>query len=1081
MNRSFRHFGLIATSIVLIICIAIITGSTLSLFTSGTDEDINIGAAQVKVSSKIENLATYSMDQANAGAIFANGGTATITTTDVIGEDGTKEVASGITLSKLTPGDRAEFDVVVYNHSNVNIAYQFAFEYTTNAFGEMLHVAITDNGASVDIEGNMSDFFYATGLDADADLEEGVAIKTFHVSVELDFNAGNEYQNLSETITFELPAIQANAATTNVASATHLQYTLDTFGKATLVGNIDLGDTPITVPAGEEVEINLNGYMLNANGVAITSNGNLTIVDETVVNTIALVADADETVAMINGIVVNNGTLNVEGGKIAKIENAGTTTVAGGTVSELDNDATVTVIGGAIAELNNDATVTVSAGDVTTLNNEGAATINGGNFATITNKGDMTINNANVVAGDDHAIYNEGTSLVINGGTFANDSADKAVIFSANENTVIGDGSYTNNNEDGAAIGGNVTVNNGAFVGGIEGEPVINGGAFDGEDIFDNINDEYEVTTDENGMTVVVKLSVAKVGDVTYGSVRAAIEAVENGGVIVLIQNINFVDEANAVNGNAVFYDGDKSFTIDLNGFTFTGNTSNVVFRFQKAEGAENTITIKNGTVIAGANSWSAISVGSSTETITNIVLDNLTVQSEKANDIAIRARAGSNFVINNCTVTAINGAGCIVAGGGNVELNNVTANQYGVYNWNSVVLGISGGAKMVVNSGSYTSDPEGNAKGNWVAYIMSSGGTLEINDGTFTGTVAETANASNACGLICADRAAIVNINGGTFNSNGAILDMRNNVGTLPNPTATIAGGKFSADPTVSGLYSSNLISVAAGSTIVAVADGFIAVNKELTKVSDGLYTDDTTATKDYFVSNAEGLATLNAMMANKTAGMNVVVVLLSDIDFAGKTWTPVEGHFEFGFCLAEFDGNGHTIYNLTINGQAMFTRFVNNGETVTFKNITFDNANVTSGTINTAIIVAHTYQDIVLDNVDVRNSTIIGGYKVGTLIGTVYNEGASTVTATIKNCDIDNCTVKTTSYDFGTCGFIGFVYVGDNDKAVFENSTISNTTLCTSSPYYDLHAFIYYDGGNCIDEVEGVTVTNCVFEKLV
>ena len=394
MNRSFRHFGLIATSIVLIICIAIITGSTLSLFTSGTDEDINVNAAQVMVSSKIENLATYSMDQANAGAIFANGGEAVITAKD------TETKKSGISLNRLTPGDRAEFDVVVYNHSNVNIAYQFAFNYDTNAFGEMLHVAITDNGASVDIEGNMSDFFYATGLDADANLEEGVAIHTFHVSVELDFNAGNEYQNLSETITFELPAIQANAATTNVASATHLQYTLDTFGKATLVGNIDLGNTPITVPAGEDVKINLNGYMLNANGVAITSSGNLTIVDETAVETVALVADADETVAAINGIVVNNGTLNVEGGKIAKIENAGTATI--------DTDVAV-------------------------LENTGAVTIESGNFTAITNEGAMVIETATVAEG----IVHTGESLVIKSGEF-----DGGIDAAEDANITISGGSF---------------------------------------------------------------------------------------------------------------------------------------------------------------------------------------------------------------------------------------------------------------------------------------------------------------------------------------------------------------------------------------------------------------------------------------------------------------------------------------------------------------------------------------------------------------------------------------------------------------------------------------------------------------
>jgi hypothetical protein len=152
-----------------------------------------------------------------------------------------------------------------------------------------------------------------------------------------------------------------------------------------------------------------------------------------------------------------------------------------------------------------------------------------------------------------------------------------------------------------------------------------------------------------------------------------------------------------------------------------------------------------------------------------------------------------------------------------------VKIDQNGVYSsgaWCSVAIGVNGGGKVVVNSGDYKAaaiaTDANAAQGTWVAYVMSSGGTLEINGGTFNGIIAETASAANACGIICADRAAVVNINGGTFNSNGAILDMRNNVGTLPNPVATLAGGDYSADPRVSGLYSSNLIQVAEGYSVV-------------------------------------------------------------------------------------------------------------------------------------------------------------------------------------------------------------------------------------------------------------------------
>jgi hypothetical protein len=75
---------------------------------------------------------------------------------------------------------------------------------------------------------------------------------------------------------------------------------------------------------------------------------------------------------------------------------------------------------------------------------------------------------------------------------------------------------------------------------------------------------------------------------------------------------------------------------------------------------------------------------------------------------------------------------------------------------------------------------------------------------------------------LICADTGAKVTLNGGTYNSNGAILDIRNNEGNASKqPSALLAGGNYSADPRVSGLYGSNLITVADGKTVAQGTNG--------------------------------------------------------------------------------------------------------------------------------------------------------------------------------------------------------------------------------------------------------------------
>ena len=247
---------------------------------------------------------------------------------------------------------------------------------------------------------------------------------------------------------------------------------------------------------------------------------------------------------------------------------------------------------------------------------------------------------------------------------------------------------------------------------------------------------------------------------------------------------------------------------------------------------------------------------------------------------------------------------------------------------------------------------------------------------------------------------------------------------------------------------------------------------------VSDGLLKEKTTP--KYYVSSAAGLKRMNEMFFDKSAGRDVVLNLTEDIDFIGKTWTPVDSHADAAFEIAEINGNGHTISNLTINGQAMFTRFAGTGDVVV-KNITFDNATVNSnGSINTSILVGHTYQNVLLDNVDVKNSTITGGYKVAPLIATVYNESTYTITATLKNCDVENTTVKATSYDFCTTGMVAFVYAGDNDQVAFENCTVSDVKLYAPN-VYTAHAAIYTTGSETLfNEAEGVTVNNVTFENI-
>ena len=228
-----------------------------------------------------------------------------------------------------------------------------------------------------------------------------------------------------------------------------------------------------------------------------------------------------------------------------------------------------------------------------------------------------------------------------------------------------------------------------------------------------------------------------------------------------------------------------------------------------------------------------------------------------------------------------------------------------------------------------------------------------------------------------------------------------------------------------------------------------------------------------------------MNDIFANKTAGRNVVMNLAADIDFNGYTWNTVDSHVDAGCYISEINGQGHTITNFTINGQAMFSRFAGSGDKgVVVKDITFDGAKVNSTTLNTSLLTGQTYQNVLLYNVDVKNSTFTGTYKVAPLLATVYNESpTTTITATLKECDVENCSVKCTSFDFCTAGMVAFVYEDDNDRIQFEDCTVNEVKLYAKPNGYASHAAIYVndaDPNECFNEATGVTVSNVTFTAL-
>ena len=273
--------------------------------------------------------------------------------------------------------------------------------------------------------------------------------------------------------------------------------------------------------------------------------------------------------------------------------------------------------------------------------------------------------------------------------------------------------------------------------------------------------------------------TVAKIGDEYYTSLQDAIDNVKSGETIYLLSNITV--KTPAYGSNALNHDRAVDFTIDLGGNTISADTGNSVFRFNITNSAATkdvTVTLKNGKIVAGSNTWCAVmACGISKDVNAVLNLESLTIEGSKAGDLVVKAWEYSVINANSVTVNATNGAGGFYAVGGEIILDNCTVDQKGLYTapYLSMAFAVSSEGKMIVNSGNYSAVPtdasegdgQGSTHGSWVGGVMNSGGTLVINGGSFSnGNFGEDSLATAARGLILIDTGAKLEINDGVFNA---------------------------------------------------------------------------------------------------------------------------------------------------------------------------------------------------------------------------------------------------------------------------------------------------------------------------
>ncbi len=212
------------------------------------------------------------------------------------------------------------------------------------------------------------------------------------------------------------------------------------------------------------------------------------------------------------------------------------------------------------------------------------------------------------------------------------------------------------------------------------------------------------------------------------------------------------------------------------------------------------------------------------------------------------------------------------------------------------------------------------------------------------------------------------------------------------------------------------------------------------------------------YEIGSARSLVEFGQLVnAGKSYG-GTKVVLADDIDLAGIAWTPVNG---FG---GTFDGQGHTISNLTVTGESDVGFFKGLQSTAVVKDIVFDGAYV-SGTHYVGVVVGWEGNEIAnatIDGITVKNSTVVcdtdatgdNGDKAGGIAGYA-------VSLNITNCTVMDSSI--TAYrDFG--GILGYA----NTSVYAAGNTVKNVTLTIDNDvnYKEYATDAEHDGNPIVGE---------------
>ena len=222
---------------------------------------------------------------------------------------------------------------------------------------------------------------------------------------------------------------------------------------------------------------------------------------------------------------------------------------------------------------------------------------------------------------------------------------------------------------------------------------------------------------------------------------------------------------------------------------------------------------------------------------------------------------------------------------------------------------------------------------------------------------------------------------------------------------------------------------------------------------------------------------AELRKIFVNEATGKLKSDVKLDKNYLLTDEWTPITA--EGAPQPVTIDGQGHTIYNMTVNGGSKLGFIGDNSADLTIKDLTFSNATVVGTGSFLGVVIGYQYGDVTLENVQVVNSLVKStaekGIRIGGLVG--YSPLHDSAKLHLKDC-----TVKNSNFEgyHNTCGLVGTLqqYNTYSNSYSIENCVVSDCAFLWGSPVEIYNNFAVCEGGpyNARYDaiIDGVTATN-------